>query len=247
MAVKTVSYPHSAAELTSAKECADKLTQRPGSSTAFAPAREVHYHTHNNYGGWGPFWGGYHPMPCYSSGSSNRDNDYSWVAIPAALAVLATAYFFGENYAQWQQADSAVKTLQNKQIDVASELNDKPALWGQMRKVFGKHEQVLSAQKSDAEISLMAKGAFGASSAIAFAGALANAGAIVALGAAGALAAGTVMLFRAGFRTADQTAPAALELRSTAEAAERAFSAAVAPKEVLVAAATPVDAAAASA
>ena len=99
-AVQSTSYPAASSALRDASETARQILGSPG-KTSSSSAVHHHYHDHWGHWGWGPSWGWY-PAPYYTArdSSSSGDNDYTWVAIPAAAVGLGVAYFLGQNYSQ---------------------------------------------------------------------------------------------------------------------------------------------------
>jgi hypothetical protein len=223
------SYPASTAALRDAKETAERVIgSREIISSDGHSSTVVHHHHHGSWG-WGPHWGWYPPAPTYhyhNGGSGRSDNDYAWVAIPAAGVGLTAAYFLGSDYSQWQRSSKGIERLRERQIETAIELNTKPALWNKMTQVFQKQLNLLNHQKDDAETGLMMKTAMAASAAFAIAGALASSGGLVALGFGGAVVSGGAMLFKAGFDSADDTDKTrARDLQDAVSSAESALNA----------------------
>lgn len=212
--VSRLDYLNTSTALAEASGFAHQIIRpaQSGSGSSHSTVRHEHYH-------WGssPGWG-YYPQPAYcgpsigGSSQSERKNDHSWVAIPAAIIALGTMYFIGQNHAEWSQAKAGMAKLQQKNRVVKDEINNAhPALKSSVQAVFQKQMAILDHIRSNAATGLLLKGILFASVIATGVGGLASGGyffaatlePLLGYGCASSFLTGCAMLYRAGFSSMD--------------------------------------------
>lgn len=218
--------------LNEAKETARQVLGSASTSYANPNQTNIHHHHHHDYwGGWGPRWGWYQPTPCYypspaadTQSTRKERTDYSWLALPALIIGLGTAYFLGKDYSEYKNATRKIEKLLADRRQIPAETGIGNLLWKQVDDIALIQLDLLHHQKADALNGLRSKTALAASTAITLAGAIINSGALIAAGVIGGAAAGAFMLFKSGMASSDNSLHSeAIKLQTAVSSAELAL------------------------